>query len=395
MLNQYSGLVKTLASDLSTPESLDWRMRAIEAAGEGIVITDPRLPDNPIIYVNEGFRRITGYAKDEVLGRNCRFMRGPETNPATNTELRSRIAAAQSFSCEIVNYRKNQEPFWNRLYITPVFDDCQTLTHFVGVQLDVTEVKAAEQVAERAKAQLAATARFEALAQLASGLAHEINNPTTGMLLLCERLRRHLDGWKEHPPSMDELSSAAGTLAKIERLCARVSHVVSGMQGFTAFPRSIEIQRVQVGGILDGVVAQLQEPISESGLSVKISGDQESHVVTESHLLAQVFTALIRNSIDATQLVAAKNLLIEFKTRQDTLRIRFLDSAPVLSHQHAGQLFMPFFTTKEQGRGTGLGLYVARNICERIGAKICYEREKEQNVFVIELPLHREEANET
>jgi PAS domain S-box-containing protein len=395
MLNQYSGLVKTLASDLSTPESLDWRMRAIEAAGEGIVITDPRLPDNPIIYVNEGFRRITGYAKDEVLGRNCRFMRGPETNPATNAELRSRIAAAQSFSCEIVNYRKNQEPFWNRLYITPVFDDSQTLTHFVGVQLDVTEVKAAEEVAEKARAQLASTARFEALAQLASGLAHEINNPTTGMLLLCERLRRHLDGWKDQPPSLDELSSAAGTLAKIEELCARVTTVVSGMQGFAAFPRTFDSQRVQVGGVLDAALAHFHDSISAAGMSVKISGDREISVVTESHLLVQVFAALIRNSIDATQLMAAKTLLIEITSRQDKLLIRFLDSAPVLSQQHAGQLFMPFFTTKEQGRGTGLGLYVARNICERIGAKISYEREKQHNVFVIELPLARKEENET
>jgi two-component system cell cycle sensor histidine kinase/response regulator CckA len=391
MLNQYSGLVKTLAFDLSTPESVDWRMRAIEAAGEGIVITDPRLPDNPIIYVNEGFRRITGYANDEVLGRNCRFMRGPETSLATNAEMRSRLAAAQPFACEIINYRKNQEPFWNRLYITPVFDDAQTLTHFVGVQLDVTEVKAAEEVAERARAQLALTARFEALAQLASGLAHEINNPTTGMLLLCERMRRFLDGWKDKPPSLDDLSSAAGTLAKIEELCARVTTVVSGMQGFAAVSRTSDRQLVQVGGVLDAALAQFQDSISDAGLSVTISGNRENQVVTESHLLAQVFSALIRNSIDSTESLADRQLLIDITPRQDKLLLRFSDSAPELSQQHAGQLFMPFFTTKEQGKGTGLGLYVARSICERIGAKISYEREKEKNVFVIELALAKEQ----
>jgi two-component system cell cycle sensor histidine kinase/response regulator CckA len=392
MLNQYSGLVKTLASDLSTPECLDWRMRAIEAAGEGIVITDPRLPDNPIIYVNEGFRRITGYANDEVLGRNCRFMRGSETSLATNAEMRSRLAAAQPFSCEIINYRKNQEPFWNRLYITPVFDESQTLTHFVGVQLDVTEFKAAEEVAERARAQLASTARFEALAQLSSGLAHEINNPTTGMLLLCERMRRFLDGWKDKSPTLDELSTAAGTLARIEGLCARVSAVVSGMQGFTALPRTTDSQKVPVGEVLDAALAQLHDSISTARMSVKVTGDGEVLVVTENHLLVQAVAALIRNSIDATESHAVKQLLIDITPRQDLLLLRFSDSAPVLSQQHAGQLFMPFFTTKEQGKGTGLGLYVARNLCERIGAKISYDREKEKNVFVIELPLAREDA---
>jgi C4-dicarboxylate-specific signal transduction histidine kinase len=108
-------------------------------------------------------------------------------------------------------------------------------------------------------------------------------------------------------------------------------------------------------------------------------------------LLAQVFSALIRNSIDATESLADRQLLIDITPRQDKLLLRFSDSAPELSQQHAGQLFMPFFTTKEQGKGTGLGLYVARNLCERIGAKISYEREKEKNVFVIELALAKEQ----
>jgi len=209
-------------------------------------------------------------------------------------------------------------------------------------------------------------------------------------LLLCERMRRFLDGWKDKSPSLDELSSASGTLAKIEGLCARVSTVVSGMQGFAAVPRASERQKVQIGGILDAALAQFQDSISDAGLSVKVSGDGEVLVVTENHLLIQIFATLIRNSIDATESLAVKQLLIDITPRQDTLLLRFSDSAPVLSQQHAGQLFMPFFTTKEQGKGTGLGLYVARNLCERIGTKISYEQEKKQNVFVIELALARE-----
>lgn len=387
MLNQFSGLVKNLASDLSTPESLDWRMRAIEAAGEGVVITDPRLPDNPIIYVNEGFRKITGYTNDDVLGRNCRFMRGPETNPKTNAEMRSRLAAAQSVSCEVLNYRKNREPFWNRLFISPVFDENQTLTHFVGIQFDITEVKAAEAVAERAREQLAATARFEALAQLASGLAHEINNPTTGMLLLCAHQRRSLQRWQDKPPTSEELSAAEVTLTKIEGLCARVSHVVAAMQGFVAHPREAELQVVQASELIHGALNPFRERIAATGVAIELTVHGDLMVASESRLLVQVFAALIGNSLDATESLPVKQLFIQSVAKDGALFFRFCDSAPLLSSQDANKLFMPFFTTKQQGKGTGLGLYVARNICERIGAKIFYEREDDKNVFVVALPI--------
>lgn len=96
--------------------------RALDVAAEGITIADAREPDRPLIYANEGFERMTGYPVAEVLGRNCRFLQGPATDPAAMAEIRAALAESRACVVEILNYRKDGSAFWNRLSITPVRD---------------------------------------------------------------------------------------------------------------------------------------------------------------------------------------------------------------------------------------------------------------------------------
>jgi phosphoserine phosphatase RsbU/P len=124
--------------------SLQLKDRALEAAAEGIVITDATLPDNPVIYVNGGFERLTGYSADEVVGVNCRFLQGPDTQPEEKEELSAAVREERPCTVEILNYRKDGSRFWNRLSITPVCDDAGRVTHFIGVQSDVTKRREAE-----------------------------------------------------------------------------------------------------------------------------------------------------------------------------------------------------------------------------------------------------------
>ncbi len=119
--------------------------RALAACAEGITIADARLPDQPLIYINAGFERLTGYSVAEVLGRNCRFLQGPQTDPATVETLRQAIREQRAVTVQLLNYRKDGTPFWNRLSITPVRDEAGLVTHLIGVQSDVTaEVEAKE-----------------------------------------------------------------------------------------------------------------------------------------------------------------------------------------------------------------------------------------------------------
>jgi PAS domain S-box-containing protein len=124
--------------------------RALAASAEGITIADARLPDNPLIYANAGFERLTGYSVADVLGRNCRFLQGPGTDPATVDVLRTAIREKREVTVQLLNYRKDGTPFWNRLSITPVEDASGTFTHFIGVQSDVTAEKQAKDALQKA-----------------------------------------------------------------------------------------------------------------------------------------------------------------------------------------------------------------------------------------------------
>ncbi|WP_424931722.1 PAS domain-containing protein [Amaricoccus macauensis] len=99
-----------------------------------VVITKPSLPDNPMIYISEEFEAQTGYTPEESLGRNCRFLQGPETDPKAVEAIRAALKAQTTFTIDILNYHKSGEPFMNRLRIRPLFDDEGELMYFVGAQ---------------------------------------------------------------------------------------------------------------------------------------------------------------------------------------------------------------------------------------------------------------------
>lgn len=119
--------------------------RAINASNNGIVITSSYNPCNPIIYANEGFERITGYSKEEAIGQNCRFLHGEDREQAGLLEIRSAIREGRECSTVLRNYRKDGTMFWNELHIAPVYGTDGALTHYIGVQTDVTDRKCTEE----------------------------------------------------------------------------------------------------------------------------------------------------------------------------------------------------------------------------------------------------------
>jgi len=148
-------------------DQLALKDRALDVAAEGITIDDARLPDRPLIYVNEGFERVTGYSAAAVLGKNCRFLQGPDTDPAVVTEIRAAVADGRECIVEILNYRRDGSTFWNRLSITPVRDGHGEVTHYIGVQSDVTARREAEHGLRRANEALEQDLRLAARVQRA------------------------------------------------------------------------------------------------------------------------------------------------------------------------------------------------------------------------------------
>lgn len=119
---------------------------AIRATRMAMIITDPREPDNPIVFVNDAFSELTGYDREEVIGRNCRLLQGPETDPRAIDELRAAMAQLRPAQVDILNYKKSGEAFWNALYVSPVLDQDGRCVYFFGSQIDVTDRKRRERI---------------------------------------------------------------------------------------------------------------------------------------------------------------------------------------------------------------------------------------------------------
>jgi diguanylate cyclase (GGDEF)-like protein/PAS domain S-box-containing protein len=140
----YRGSPSVLAhlQDVSERVRADARLhlldRAIQSSSNGVVISDARQPDMPVIFVNRAFERMTGYTAAETLGRNCRFMQGEEVNQAERDGIRQALAEQREHSVVLRNVRKDGTLYWNQLYIAPVRDAQNAVTHYVGVQTDIT-----------------------------------------------------------------------------------------------------------------------------------------------------------------------------------------------------------------------------------------------------------------
>lgn len=123
---------------------------AVRATRMPMVITNPSLPDNPIVFCNEAFQALSGYGLSEIVGRNCRFLQGPETDPAVVKRIRDAVARGDDIAVDLLNYRKDGSTFWNALYLSPVRDGAGVIRFFFASQLDVTErVDAQATIAEQ------------------------------------------------------------------------------------------------------------------------------------------------------------------------------------------------------------------------------------------------------
>eukprot|EP00605_Chrysophyceae_sp_TOSAG23-4_P001144 GSChrysophyteH1.ASY1.ANO1.1251.1 assembled CDS len=120
-------------------EAETFLVKAMQAAQQNFVISDPNQPDNPIIFASAGFLSLTGYTKEQVIGRNCRFLQGAATEPAAVRSIREALAKYEDVTVCLVNYRADGTPFWNQLFVAPLKDGNGKVVNYLGVQCKVTE----------------------------------------------------------------------------------------------------------------------------------------------------------------------------------------------------------------------------------------------------------------
>lgn len=154
-----------------------WVLDLIEASPIASVVSDPRLPDNPLVAVNDAFVELTGYSKEECVGRNCRFLSGSGTEPWLTEKIKEGVRDRKAVLVEILNYKKDGSPFRNAVLVAPIFEEGDELTYFLGSQVEVQDDQPAMGMARREKAaemlKSLSPRQLEVTALVASGLRNK------------------------------------------------------------------------------------------------------------------------------------------------------------------------------------------------------------------------------
>ncbi len=347
---------------------------ALEMTRMPMILTDPRQPDNPIVFANNAFLDLTGYEAGEVLGRNCRFLQGAETDPEQVTELREAVSRREAIALEILNYRRDGSAFWNAVFIGPVYGPDQELLYFFASQLDVTARREAQQ-------QTAQSQKMEAIGQLTAGLAHDFNN----ILQIIDGSLERIDSRRDQPAVPDRFLNAARTAAQ------RGASLTRQLLAFARRSR-LEPKAVEVGALVNGFADLLDSTIGpgctlQFSLQRRLPLVKADPVVLETALLNLLINARDAMGGEGEITVAVKKVRVEDGARAnlaagDYVSIEVIDDGPGMAPEVRARATEPFFTTKPTGKGTGLGLAMAHGFASQSGGVLEIDSEAGQGATV-------------
>jgi PAS domain S-box-containing protein len=352
---------------------------AIQTTRMPMIVTDPHQPDNPIVFANNAFVQMCGYKRVELVGHNCRFLQGPETDPESINEIRHAIHDRREIAIEILNYRKDGSTFWNALYISPVYDASGKLVYFFGSQLDVSRRRDAEEALRQSQ-------KMEALGQLTGGIAHDFNNLLTITFGYVDLLKRHISG-EDQPrlrravDAIHEASTRGATLtqqllafARKQRLEGRAVNLNSLVE------QTSDLARRTLGSNID-IEVRLKADLWTSRLDP---------VQAEMALLNILINARDAMPDGGKVTIETENAHIEAGQmssfgemtpgRYATLSIS--DTGTGMPPEVLRRVMEPFFTTKEQGKGTGLGLSMVYGFMRQSGGAVHLYSEAGQGTTV-------------
>ncbi len=330
-------------------EELSLNRRIFRSVTSGISVADATQPDLPLLYVNPAFEVMTGYSFEEVLGKNCRFLQSSDRDQPALAIVREGIRDGREAGAVLKNFRKDGTAFWNELSLSPIRNREGELTHFVGIQTDVTS-RVEFEAALRESEKLAAVGR------LASSIAHEINNPlesVMNLLYLAERA--------------DSLGDSRTYLGMADRELQRVKLITS--QSLRFYKQSTKPQAIGSTELVDSVLDLYHSRLNNSRVEVERRGRATQSIVCMESEIRQVLNNLVSNAIDAMH---GKGGKLRVRTREATdwrtgergVAITVADTGSGISQETLNNMYRAFYTTKGIG-GTGLGLWISSEIVAR------------------------------
>jgi PAS domain S-box-containing protein len=387
--NQIGEFVERLMAE----EELRVRDRAISSSTNGIIITDAGQPDNPIVYINPAFERLTGYSAEDAVGRNCRFLQGSDTNPEAVAAIREAIAQRQDLNIAILNYRKDGTPFWNDLTIAPVRDDEGNVTHFVGLQNDITDRKRAE--AELVSAKEDAEVANQAKSQFLANMSHELRTPLNAIIGYSEMLEEQAQDldMKDFATDLDKIHNAGKHLLTLINDILDLSKIEAGKM-------DLYLETFDIAKMVKEVTATIQPLIDRKGNHLELEMPETlPQMYADLTKVRQSLFNLLSNASKFTENGVVR-MEVESKTSEgkDWIEFRVTDTGIGMTPPQVSRLFEPFAqadrsTTRKFG-GTGLGLAITRRFCRMMGGDVTVHSEPGKgSTFTISLPLVAQTGN--
>jgi PAS domain S-box-containing protein len=346
-------------------ENLRKLSRAVEQSPAMTIITDP---GGKIEYVNPRFTEVTGYTLQEVAGKTPRVLKSGETPAEAYQELWKTITAGKEWWGELRNRKQDGTLYWASTSISPITNQEGTVTHLLGISEDITERKRTEDEARRHRNELAHFGRVSIMGEMATSLAHELNQPLTVISgcaqLALDKLRSGTDKLEELG---DPLEQAAAQAERANEIIRRVRNFIQKADQ--------EREAIEVNETMRDVFNLLRSDAGEHGVAIKLDlPDDLPTVVADPIELQQVIVNLAHNGIEAMSENPSTSRLLTIRTsrhRNGMVEIAVHNPGKAISSDHLKHMFDPFFTTKPGG--LGMGLSISRTIVEAHGGTLWAE----------------------
>ena len=323
------GILRNISTERQRRRELDHRTRAMDEAPTGITMTDPSRADNPMIYVNDAFVEMTGYDREAALDRNCRFLQGPDTDSESVERLNEAIEAGEPATVTLKNYRKDGEPFWNRVSIAPLRDDDGEVARWVGFQEDVTEYRRYRRRLEQ---------QNERLERFAGVLSHDLRNPLTVAAGELELARCATETGHEH------LDAVADAHDRIEALIDDLLTLARDTDG--------DIEREPLS--LSTMVTRCWSDIETRDATLRVETERTVHA--ESRRFRRLLTNLLGNAVEH----GGDDVVVTVGETDDGFYVA--DDGPGIPESERDRIFQAGYSTDEDG--TGFGLEIVREFAD-------------------------------
>ena len=347
-------------------QELRLRSVALEAAANGVMITKA---DGEIIWVNPALTRISGYSAEELIGNTPRVFKSGMQNDTFYEELWRTVSAGNVWRSSLINRRKDGALYHDDMTIAPIHDNDGTVTHFVAIEQDITELQQAlsqlqsknEELAMMTQ-QLWQASKLATMGELAASVAHELNNPLATVTLRVELLTMQL------PPD----SPMAAPLGVISHEVERMANLVHNLLQFSRRGHR-QISTLDLGQEIANSVEFVHYYLRNRKIEVLTEFPPFLDTVqADRQHLRQLFLNLLTNASDAMPkggklIVRGRNVMAN---NTKAVQVEFADTGEGISAEHMAKIWEPFFTTKPEGKGTGLGLAICRRIVDEHGGKI-------------------------